>query len=197
LSKLLEVTVEFLLFQPLGSSQLGLQEEKKTKRRQEMNNQEVEKYFKKYILPPKGFIYKDILREINLAQSGDSDGKFLTALGLLCYTEFMGAIVLKGKGSYTKQFKAFFRLMGEDYRQLVDEKEVDVYRIFRCGMAHSYFAEDCDIKMVNSNYSVGIVVNRDGKYLFIVEKYFQDFMDACEQVYNDLLIEPEPYLPST
>ena len=162
-----------------------------------MNNQEVERYFKNYILKPEGFIYKDILREVNLANSGDSGGNLLAALGLLCYTEFMGSIVLKGKGSYTKQFKTFFRLMGEDYRQLIDDEQVDVYKIFRSAMVHSYFAGNCGIEMVNSNYSAGIVVKPDGTYLFIVEQYFQDFMNACERIYSDIIMESEPYLPST
>ena len=48
---------------------------------QRMNNQEVTRYFDEYILPPKGFIYNDIQREISLARSGDSGGNFLATLG--------------------------------------------------------------------------------------------------------------------
>ena len=61
-----------------------------------MNNKEVERYFNEYILPPNGFIFNDIKREVDLARSGDGGGNFLAGLGLLCYTEFMGTIVLKG-----------------------------------------------------------------------------------------------------
>jgi len=46
-----------------------------------------------------GLIKKDIQREIDLARAGKSGGNFLSALGLLCYTEFMGTMLLKGKGS--------------------------------------------------------------------------------------------------
>ncbi len=159
-----------------------------------MKNQEVERYFNEYIF---GFIKSDIQREINLARSGDSGGNFLAALGLLCYTEFMGTMVLKKEGSYTKQFKTFLRLMGEDYKQLIDEKKIDVYRLFRCGMAHAYFAENCEIKMLDDHYQAGIIIKPDGKYLFIVEKYFKDFMDACKKLYNDMITEQNPYLPST
>lgn len=164
---------------------------------QRMNNQEVTRYFDEYILPPKGFIYNDIQRQISRVRSGDSGGNFLTALGLLCYTEFMGTMVLEGKGSFTKQFKTFFCLMGEDYENLIYEKEIDVYKIFRCGMAHTYFAKDCDIKMLNDNYPAGIIIKPDGKYIFIVEKYFEDFMNACKRVYDDMIAEQDPYLPST
>lgn len=162
-----------------------------------MTPSEVERYFKEYILPPKGFIYCDIKREIDLARSGKSGGNFLAALGLLCYTEFMGKMVLRNKESYTKQFKAFFRLMGEDYRHLIDAREIDVYKIFRSGMVHAYFLKDCDIKMLNDNYSSGIIVKPDGKYLFIVEKYFEDFMNACQRLCNDMLSDKDAYLPST
>jgi len=159
-----------------------------------MNNQEVKRYFNEYVF---GFIKGDIQREINLARSGDSGGNFLAALGLLCYTEFMGTMILRGKGSKTDRFNAFFRLMGDDYKQLLDVKRVNVYRIFRCGMAHTYFAQNCDIKMLNNNYPAGIILKSDGKYLFIVEKYFEDFMNACSRLYNDMIVEQNPYLPST
>lgn len=158
---------------------------------------EIERYFNEYILPPKGFIYCDIKREIDLARAGESGGNFLAALGLLCYTEFMGKILLKNKESYTKQFKAFLRLMGEDYKQLVDTKEIDVYKIFRSGMVHSYFLNDCDIKMLNDNFPSGIIIKPDGKYLFIVEKYFEDFMKACQTLLHNLISEEDVNLPLT
>ena len=159
-----------------------------------MNKQEVERYFNEYVF---GFIKGDIQREISLARSGDSGGNFLAALGLLCYTEFMGTMILKGQESSGNRFNAFLRLMGEDYNQLIDVKKVDVYGIFRCGMAHAYFAKNCDIAMLNRNYPAGIVIKPDGKYLFIVEKYFEDFTNACSRLYNDMIAEQNPYLPST
>ncbi len=159
-----------------------------------MSEQEVRRYFDEYVF---GFIRADIQREIDLARSGDSGGNFLAALGLLCYTEFMGSMVTKGRGSYTKMFRTFFRMMGEEYRQLIDEKDIDVYRVFRSGMAHAYFAKDCDIKMLDNDYLAGIVVEQDGEYLFIVEKYFEDFMAACEALCGTMIADPDPYLPST
>jgi hypothetical protein len=157
---------------------------------------EIERYFKKYILPPKGLIYSAIKREIDLARAGKPGGDLLAALGLLCYTEFMGKIVLKDKESYTKQFKAFFRLMGEDYARLLDDKEIDVYSFFRSGLVDSYFENDCEIKMLNDNYPAGIIVQPDGKYLFIVEKYFEDFTNACRKVLDDIKSDEDAYLPS-
>jgi len=159
-----------------------------------MKNHEVRRYFNEYVF---GFIGGDIQREIDLARSGDSGGNFLAALGLLCYTEFMGAIILKGEKTCTQRFNTFFRFMGKDYAQLIDIENIDIYRIFRNGMAHTYFAKNCDIKMLDDNYPAGIVIQANGKYLFIVEKYFQDFMDACRRLYNEMVEEQNPYLPST
>lgn len=159
-----------------------------------MNKQEVKRYFDEYVF---GFIKGDIQREISLARSGDSGGNFLAALGLLCYTEFMGTMLLKGKGTGRERFDAFSREMGEAYRELIDKKKLNVYHKFRGGMAHVYFVTDCDVKMVNNNYPAGIIIKPDGKYLFIVEKYFEDFMNACSRLYNDMIAEQNPYLPST
>ena len=106
-------------------------------------------------------------------------------------------MVTKGKGSYTKMFKAFFRMMGEEYKQLIDEKSIDVYRVFRSGMAHAYFAKECDIKMLDNSHPAGIVIESDGSYLFIVEKYFEDFTAACEALCSTMIADPDPYLPST
>jgi len=159
---------------------------------------EAEKYFNEYILPPKGFIYCDIKREIDLARAGKSGGNLLAAIGLLSYTEFMGKILLKNNGSYTKQFKAFLQLMGEDYKRLFEEKELDVYKLFRSGMVHSYFANDCDIKMLNDDYPSGIIIKTDGKILFVVEKYFDDFVIACQKLYQDIVSsgDEDIYLPT-
>ena len=87
--------------------------------------------------------------------------------------------------------------MGETYKQLIDVEKVNVYRIFRCGMAHTYFSENCVIKMLNNNYPTGIFIKGGGTHLFIVEKYFQDFMEACRQQYIDMTAELNPYIPST
>jgi hypothetical protein len=161
-----------------------------------MTSSGVKEFFEDYVLPSQGFIYRDIKREIDLARSGHPGGHVLAALGLLCYTEFMGSVAMQGDGSYTKQFKAFFRRMGEGYAGLVDSKEIDVYRIFRSGLMLSYVAGDCEIKLLNeSSAPAGVILKPDGKYLFVVEKYFDDFTSACEALYEEMLSESDVYLP--
>lgn len=101
-----------------------------------MNKHEVKKFFKEYIF---GFIFSDIQREINLARSGEDAGNFLASLGLLCYTEFLGGIAIRSfrRRSSKKRFDIFFNSMGKNYEDF--NKKVNVYDIFRCGMAHEYF----------------------------------------------------------
>ena len=162
---------------------------------EEVNNQEVERYFDEYILPPKGFIYNDIEREIDLARMGMDSGNFLSALALLCYTDFMGLILLRGKGNIEQRFNSFIDLMGDSYKQL--RKRINIYKDFRCGMVHNYFIRRCIVVMLNKGNSSGIVEITNGQYAFIVEKYFEDFMNACHQLYSQMAEEQNPYLPST
>ena len=123
-----------------------------------MSKQEVNDFFEEIVY---GFILGDIEREIALAKSrlevqGDKrsysgGGNYLCALGLLCYTEFMGAIRLATfEPSSHSLFNAFFYLMGPAYEEF-DKKlskqpsmrnpnnKLSVYEVFRCGMAHEYF----------------------------------------------------------
>jgi len=134
-----------------------------------MSKQEVKRFFDDYVF---GFIFSDIKREIALARSGieipgeaqktyKGGANFLCALGLLCYTEFMGGIY---KGSFKKfssktRFNAFFDLMGPDYqafdKQLV-KKGLSVYKVFRCGMVHEYLERRCAIAMLSGDVRVGV-----------------------------------------
>lgn len=160
-----------------------------------MPSSEVEKFFRKYVLPPRGLLYHDIKPQIDLARSGKAGSGLLPALGLVSYTEFMGKVLLKNDGSYTKQFRSFFRLMGEEYAHLIDNKEIDVYAFFRSGLVQSYLSGSCEIRMVDDNAAAGIILQPDGSYIFIIEKYFNDFLDACRKLQDDMLADPDVYLP--
>lgn len=163
----------------------------------------------------------DIERELDLVRSGGSGGNALCALGLMAYTEFMGSLLPPSRkpeeAGARKIFDAFFRELGPCYVDLIDNQGVNVYKIFRCGLAHEYFVKgSCTIAMLNStpgrievfgeyeDYSnqayrkdssyiekpsdCGIGLAENGSYFFIVEKYFEDFRRACE----DLLLELSP-----
>jgi len=100
-----------------------------------------------------------------------------------------------------ERFNAFFDYMGVSYKKLreqLESKNISVYHKFRCGMAHTFFAKDCDIYMVyRGSPETGIVDLSDGKYLFIVQKYFEDFMAASKRLYEELITKENIMLPST
>lgn len=158
-----------------------------------MSKQEVENFFNEYIF---GFIFSDIQREINLARSGKDAGNFLSALGLLCYTEFMGGIAAGSfrKKSLKSRFDTFFNLMGKDYEDF--NKNVNVYKVFRCGMAHEYFIKrNCTIAMLKNNETIGIGLLPNRQYYFVVEKYFEDFSKACRSLCNQMMAKSNPSIP--
>jgi hypothetical protein len=158
-------------------------------------NLEVDRFFKTNILPPQGRVYLEIKREIDLAASGDSGSGFLAVLGLFAFTEYLGKIASQNEGSYTRQFKTFFRMMGTEYGRLLDSKDIDVYQMFRSGFVTSYFADECEVQMLKKESSSGIVIKPDGKYIVVVEKYFEDFMSACQTLYDDFTEEDDVWLP--
>ena len=146
-----------------------------------MSVQEVNDYFEQYVY---GFILADIEKEIVLAKSRlqvegynqtySGGGNYLCALGLLCYTEFMGGIYLKTfKKSSHQLFNTFFYLMGENYKKFDEElekrtsiinpkKKLSVYEVFRCGMAHEYFIKQSGVIYMLSG-TVNLVSTMDGE----------------------------------
>lgn len=144
-----------------------------------MSAREVDEFFEQYV---DGFILADIEREIAFAESGlqvegnkrtySGGGNYLCALGLLCYTEFMGAIYL---GTFNKSphqlFNAFFYLMGPNYKAFDEQlgkqpsmrnrkNKLSVYEVFRCGMAHEYFIKRSGVIFMPSK-KVNLVATLD------------------------------------
>ena len=204
-----------------------------------MTAHEVNAFFDQYV---SGYILADIEREIAWAKSSQTvatpkrtysgAGNYLCALGLLCYTEFMGAILLNTFSESSHHlFNACFALLGKDYDafdQLLSRepsfndpnKPLSVYEVFRCGMAHEYFikksgvifmlggnihmAATTDIdrptlhpapSMLIGPVSSGLGRLEDGRYYFIVEKYYEDFSNACNLIRQTILSRPDPTIP--
>src|SRR5579859_7767647 len=131
------------------------------------------------------FMFGDIRREIGLAFANIGGGNLLAALGLLCYTEFMGSILTgwRGVGCSRRNFEAFFDYMGDAYSQL-RKNGVDVYDVFRCGAVHEFAikGEATMIAMLEWDPSPGIVRDAQGRFTFHVESYFRDFAAACRRL---------------
>jgi hypothetical protein len=178
----------------------------------------IEEFFETYVF---GWMCQDIQREIDWAKRGESAGNWLCALGLLAYTEAMATILPTAPRlkSASARFNAFFRQLGPAYIDLLDTKRLNVYNIFRNGLAHEYFAKGtCTIAMLDSSpkalevfgrytnpangssrsqssfiarpLGCGIGVAGNGSFYLVVERYFADFKVACEKWRVRLLGSP-------
>lgn len=107
----------------------------------------------------------------------------LTALGLLCYTEYVGGII-RGKvdvrGESQNNFKEGLYKLGEGYR-LFDsllEKNfgMDTYVMFRCGLVHRYMTKQFTFvaKTAKNRNSLGLGFNNDGVPGMANTNYFED-----------------------
>jgi hypothetical protein len=142
----------------------------------------------KYVLK---FIRTDIGREIALAhgvQPHGGGGNLLGALGLICYTEFIGSFVTgtKGRTTSASNFMAFFCRLGPEYRAL--SQHADVYDIFRNGLAHEYFIKGsrrAKVYMVKKRGRRGVGVRRNGGFYICVEQYLEDLLRAAAALRDD------------
>jgi hypothetical protein len=158
-----------------------------------MSKDEIQAFFKEYVF---GFIFHDITREVDHARAGAGGGNLLAALGLLCYTEFLGSFKtgIRGRGRSRKNFNAFFPELGPCYAALA--KTLDVYEVFRCGLVHEYLVKgDAIIAMLKGSEPCGIARDRDGRYYFVVERYFEDFSRACQRLYDHLMAQTDLTFP--
>lgn len=159
------------------------------------------------------FIKSDIGREIDLAKAtadptraghlqsagvGLGGGNFLAALGLLCYTEFGGWLKFDerfpaghpraGQSKATENFNKFFDYLGAPYTAFRTQHKV--YDIFRCGLAHEYFAKlsDYTIHAIDGGgMTMGITHDPGtGRFTFNVEKYQADLLAAFDRLETEL-----------
>ena len=137
----------------------------------------------------KQFIFNDIEREIELARASETalraagvrpgGGNFLATLGLLCYTEFGGRLKYN-RPTATENFNLFFDDLGPEYKAFRQAGH-KVYDIFRCGMAHEYMIKKpSGISMLGVGAPAGIRQLPDGRFEFIVERYYMDLKRAFE-----------------
>lgn len=93
-----------------------------------------EVWFHEYVF---GFMLGDVSREIAAAGRGEAAANFLCAIGLLTYTETLGAHVPGVKRGSRNRFEGFFRYLGPQYITFL-EQHSDTYDVFRNGLVHEY-----------------------------------------------------------
>lgn len=158
----------------------------------------------------KKYVAKYIFDDIQAAM--DREANFLAALGLVCYTEFLGGLARGtfAKNQNHKNFDCFFDRLGEKYRDFGQTHEV--YSIYRCGLVHQYFIKvergsaiiytwEKSDNMLGAEAStafsamaprapldetrgpdIAVGVEQNGRYYFVVETYFRDFQKAARQL---------------
>lgn len=71
------------------------------------------------------FMIGDLNKTANLQNSPDGAPNFLLALALCCYTEYWGKLLTENKLSHLNSFNAFFKILGECYKTMIDTYGVD------------------------------------------------------------------------
>jgi len=141
-----------------------------------------------------------------IQKAGGVEANYLVALGLVCYTEFMGHEVLKfrnspsGSGQGKNAFNLFIKEY-MDYSELLDKHE-EIYDWFRCGLCHEFKIKNVDggretgvfhffvgnseevekvKKLVDADPTKGIAISKQGKRILFIEPYLRDFQKGVEK----------------
>lgn len=113
---------------------------------------------------------------------------FLSALGLSCYTEYIGGLSRKKlkTGESKKNYNCGLKLMGEKYAKLVGKYkgENSMYIRVRCGLVHEYFIKKSSIvwREREPPSGCGIEVDNGGVIIFYSRKYFNDLKGAIAKL---------------
>lgn len=168
------------------------------------SKREIDEFFKEYVF---GFIWNDVAAVIAGAAN------YSAALCLLSYTEYLGGLIdgslgISSPGMSSKRFKKaleYFAWNGDpnyykdfkvQFRDLdFQEKDGDLYGLFRCGLAHEYFIKADSFVHNNANGicladDAGVQVIEDNgqkRLRFHTNAYFRDFRDACQRYHKDLV----------
>ncbi len=139
--------------------------------------------YRNSVLKVRDFMFGDIEKTLTLVNDQTVCApNFLLALGLCCYTEYWGKLLLGVTKSQKRKsgeaFNAFLsRLDPVHYGNLI--KIADPYGKIRCGLAHSYLIDgDTEINIGRRGYH-GINYDQSTqKYVFWVGTYFDEFRAA-------------------
>lgn len=133
-------------------------------------------------------MYGDIEKTIELGKSGKGAPNFLLALGLCCYTEYWGKLLLGvPQNASRKAFTAFFKRLGTNYENLVNNTSIDVYADIRCGLAHAYLIEGRESTIKIGPGPSGIEYDqKSDAYTFYISTYFADLRRAVDSYISGL-----------
>lgn len=168
-----------------------------------MSRSGVRHYFREYVF---GFMATDIRREIGLAWQGVGGGNYLVALGLVAYTEALGAFWLANFRSPTEngsdRFYAFFdrlgrargRSLGDWRRTWETANDLLVYDVVRCGLTHEYLPKVDFVADMGRSTRDGLY--EEGRALVMnIPQYFFDFEHEAAALLSELMALDDPQEP--
>jgi hypothetical protein len=137
------------------------------------------------------FMFDDIDKTLQLAHTTRAAPNFLLALGLSCYTEYWGKLLLGTEKKERREpskipFITFLKRLDCSYYEGL-LKALDVYGDIRCGLAHAYMIDGNATIDVGNIGCHGIEYNStEKKYTFWVRTYFEEFKKAVNCYINGL-----------
>lgn len=129
------------------------------------------------------FAFSDIDNSIEKAKSN-----FLCALGLMCYTEYIGGVI-RNKVDIIRESKNNFNTalykMGPGYEKfdelLINLTGLDTYTMIRCGLVHNYYAKNFMVISAHTKNksSLGLGFNQDNTPGIAVKNYARDLRELA------------------
>jgi hypothetical protein len=140
------------------------------------------------------YVFGFMRSDINAGIAGNAN--YLTALGLVSYTEVLGGLrtgKLGVRNQSSKNFNAFLAYMGPWYADL-KAREVDLYDVVRCGLVHNYFIKGESTIWMYARADCGIVSSPGGPTFFNVQVYANDLFDGAKLFRDEILESDDPAL---
>lgn len=166
-------------------------------RQQIMSNNSFQKSeFYDRVLKVREFMFDDIDKTLQLVHTPRGGPNFLLALGLCCYTEYWGKLLLGiGKEEKASQapFNEFLYRLDRTYyhslTKLLAKKHLNIYLNIRCGLAHAYLIEGGKTATIDIGNKGRHGIEYDfekEKYTFRVREYFEEFKKAVDSYIKGL-----------
>lgn len=127
----------------------------------------------------------------DLEKSAKDGLNFLTAIGLMVSTEFLGGLVTGNLGlpRFSKaRFEAGFMRLGDPYSNLLSRHKEDVLNIYnnvRCGFIHQYLPRNVMGVLGVETFAPGIM-ETSGQFVIFISDYVRDLRAAINRVLEDL-----------
>ena len=136
-----------------------------------------------------GVVLETMKRDLGVAIKGLAT--ILAALGLVVYTEMLGAFLTGdiGPGTGRSNFDAAFRELGPAYadaaRRLKETENAEMYDALRSGLVHQYLAKvpiTFYPEWAGEPRPTGGVFFDEGKLVLVADIYLRDFAQLAERI---------------